>query len=635
MFSIDFIIQNHSATINVEQESLVQPFTGGNNYARISWIDWDNDGDTDLFVLDEDLHFRYFKNDGNPSSSSFVLTSNPIEDLSGMGWFFLEDFDNNSSLNLATQSTIDPTQVMFFEYNGIEFEYISTLSQNNGSPVISASVMKPTFADIDNEGDLDFFTGNVNGTINYYENIGFENGAPIFEFISSFWEEILIVGPSQERHGASAVTFIDLDGDGDLDLAWGDYFQRSLYIIWNIGSPESPDMDQDNFVYQYPEDDPIYTSGQNMPSFADLDGDSDMDLYITVLGGDGPVQLNDNFLMYENTGSSENPVYLHRTDNFLNALDLLSNVVPAFVDIDNDNDLDFFVGQDYTTDTNPTMGRLYYFNNEGTYHPTWTLVDSAFLGEEIGLSLSPEFVDIDSDEDYDLFIGDYNGRIRFYKNQGNLSNSNFVDQGYIDDIDLGFFSVPEFCDLDGDNDYDMFVGNYSGGIYYFENIGNSENYNFIESNFNISGLSNINRTSPRFIDLDNDNDFDLIVGTQELGLFIYWNIGDQNNYSFLKDECLDTPFYGHNIKPEVGDIDGDSIIDLIAGISTGGFLHYKISKMGDVNLDNNLNIFDVIIIINYILYSDMDSICTSDMNHDQSLDVSDVILLLNTILDIM
>ena len=42
----------------------------------------------------------------------------------------------------------------------------------------------------------------------------------------------------------------------------------------------------------------------------------------------------------------------------------------------------------------------------------------------------------------------------------------------MDDIDLNFFSIPEFCDIDGDNDYDMFIGSYSGGIYYFENTGN-------------------------------------------------------------------------------------------------------------------------------------------------------------------
>ena len=67
--------------------------------------------------------------------------------------------------------------------------------------------------------------------------------------------------------------------------------------------------------------------------------------------------------MYENIGDSLNPIYNYVTDNFLGSLDLLSNVVPSFVDINNDGGLDFFVGQDYTTDTMPTQGRI-LFNNE-------------------------------------------------------------------------------------------------------------------------------------------------------------------------------------------------------------------------------------------------------------------------------
>ena len=51
------------------------------------------------------------------------------------------------------------------------------------------------------------------------------------------------------------------------------------------------------------------------------------------------------------------------------------------------------------------------FNNDGLDHPTWTLNDSAFLGEEIGLSLSPEFVDIDNDQDLEIIAGSTNSVI--------------------------------------------------------------------------------------------------------------------------------------------------------------------------------------------------------------------------------
>ena len=45
---------------------------------------------------------------------------------------------------------------------------------------------------------------------------------------------ILLKG-EEVLHGASAINFIDIDSAGDLDLFWGDYFQRSLYLIYNIG----------------------------------------------------------------------------------------------------------------------------------------------------------------------------------------------------------------------------------------------------------------------------------------------------------------------------------------------------------------------------------------------------------------
>ena len=74
---------------------------------------------------------------------------------------------------------------------------------------------------------------------------------------------------------------------------------------------------------------------------------------------------------------------------------------------------------------------------------------------------------------------------------------------------------------------------------------------------------------------------------------------------------------------------------MIVGISTGGFLHYTVSTMGDVNSDYNLDILDIIIIVNHIvyLYPEDISICNMDMNHDQFLDISDVVTLLNIIIE--
>ena len=83
-----FNIQNNSADIIINDVTFGQPFTGGTNYARVSWFDWDSDNDYDLFLLDEDLHFRYFENIGTSYQSNFILTDNPIIQLSGMSWFY-------------------------------------------------------------------------------------------------------------------------------------------------------------------------------------------------------------------------------------------------------------------------------------------------------------------------------------------------------------------------------------------------------------------------------------------------------------------------------------------------------------------------------------------------------------------
>ena len=82
-----------------------------------------------------------------------------------------------------------------------------------------------------------------------------------------------------------------------------------------------------------------------MQSFNDIDLDGDLDLFISVLGGDGGIQLSENFLFYENIEG----VFHFQTSNFINSIDLNSNVSPEMVDIDSDGDLDLFIGKYYNT----------------------------------------------------------------------------------------------------------------------------------------------------------------------------------------------------------------------------------------------------------------------------------------------
>ena len=57
--------------------------------------------------------------------------------------------------------------------------------------------------------------------------------------------------------------------------------------------------------------------------------------------------------------------------------------------------------------------------------------------------------------------------------------------------------------------------------------------------------------------------------------------------------------------------------------------------MGDVNMDGNTDISDVVAIVNYILGSEPNVFnrTAADLNKDNSIDISDVVRILNLILE--
>ena len=59
-FSLNLFTEFSSFLIN--DQIIEKPFLGGMNKPRIQWVDWDNDNDDDLFLLDEDGQIKYFEN---------------------------------------------------------------------------------------------------------------------------------------------------------------------------------------------------------------------------------------------------------------------------------------------------------------------------------------------------------------------------------------------------------------------------------------------------------------------------------------------------------------------------------------------------------------------------------------------
>ncbi len=180
------------------EEALDKPFLGGFNRPKIQWLDWDTDGDIDLFILDASGYLRYMENQGTASAPDFHLITVSYQNIFCGGWFHFADYDNDGDLDLTAQNDDDPDHISYFQNSGGQLIFSAVLTAVGGGYVTSSSVMTPTFADINDDGDLDFFTGNMTGTLTYYENVGLSSGIPEFEYITNTWQDIYIVGGTRK-----------------------------------------------------------------------------------------------------------------------------------------------------------------------------------------------------------------------------------------------------------------------------------------------------------------------------------------------------------------------------------------------------------------------------------------------------
>jgi hypothetical protein len=242
---------------------------------------------------------------------------------------------------------------------------------------------------------------------------------------------------------------------------------------------------------------------------ADIDGDGDLDAFIG--GYEGAI------LYLENTGTVNNPVFIGQggAANPFDGVDGELYSVPSLVDLDGDGDLDAFIG-DYT-------GIIRYFENTGSVeNPVFTEqtgTNNPLDGYDVFNDASPDLIDIDGDGDYDAFIGNLLGTIRYFENTGTINNAVFFEQSGMnnpfDDLDVGGYSSPDFVDIDGDGDLDAFIGERYGTVRSFENIGSATSPVFMEligMDAFFTGVDVGFHATPEFADIDGDGDVDALIG---------------------------------------------------------------------------------------------------------------------------
>lgn len=272
--------------------------------------------------------------------------------------------------------------------------------------------------------------------------------------------------------------------------------------------------------------------------------------------------------------------------NPLGSYDIGSWSKPAFADLNSDGDVDLIAGESYYNSST-------FFNTGTATTPTFSGF-SQFSANYAMFYGASAFIDIDNDGDLDLVFGVDNGQLALFTNTGNASAqvyaaypNNFPNEfasGPFSGITVGSFATPVFVDIDNDGDKDLFVGNGAGNIFYYKNTGTLGAPVFtaqtgVANPFN--GVDIGSYSAPSFSDLDNDGDMDAIIGELNGTLLYYKNTGNASTAVFTQQTGSGNPFNGIDVgsssAPTFTNLDNDSDKDMIVGRADGGFSYYEIS----------------------------------------------------------
>jgi hypothetical protein len=96
-------------------------------------------------------------------------------------------------------------------------------------------------------------------------------------------------------------------------------------------------------------------------------------------------------------------------------------------------------------------------------------------GIDIGGWSSPELHDLDQDGDLDLLVGDYSGTLFYFENVGTVGSAVFQKRegakNPFNGIDVSHYAVPRFFDVSQNGVADLLVGEYGGKIVYLQSNG--------------------------------------------------------------------------------------------------------------------------------------------------------------------
>lgn len=248
------------------------PVTNGGLSETCSWGDYDNDGDLDLYVTNSgnagvaQANFLY-RNNGDKTFTR-IMTGRIVTDVEfsrGASWI---DYDRDGDIDLFVTNEENQTNSL---YRNMRAETaVDTFAKVTGDPLVTSaqSSMGASWGDIDNDGDLDVFVANAPQNNALY----LQNSDHTFTEVSSG----AIVSDGGVSFGSA---WGDMDNDGDLDLYVVNSYAGSPvvnFLYKNLWA-ESGLADFDRVSVGLPATETGYAFGV---SWGDYDVDGDLDLFL-------------------------------------------------------------------------------------------------------------------------------------------------------------------------------------------------------------------------------------------------------------------------------------------------------------------------------------------------------------------
>ena len=480
--------------------------------------DIDFDGDLDFLSYDVFGGFiSYYKNmrveQGLPSDSIAIVMRDECWGKSYQGF-------------VKTQLLNQTCGIMGGKINNPSTDPLAKTTLHSGNTIC--------LLDMDNDGDFDYLNGNVS-----YNDVQFlKNGKKEFNHIR---DSIVTQDTTWPSNGIQAVMYsmpacyyLDIDQNGTQDILVAPFanntenYKNTLFYK-NIGSATS-----NNFVYvsdSFFAEKMIDLGTNSKPFFYDYDRDGKKDL---IVGSDGFYQSNGSLqsrlLLFKNTSTANNRSFSLINNNFL-AIDTLNlnGAAPAIGDLDKDGKDDLVLGVAST-------GELVYYKNTAVSNaaiPIWTLSQKQLKdnnGNVINVfaNAAPFIYDVNKDGTNDLLIGCQKGRVFYYENVstsvGAYSLLKKTDSlgGMKSTKTMYGNSTVYVGRIDNTSDEFIVLGSYGGPLYRytgFQSGNTNTNYTLLDSNYSLINAGY--NTAPSFADIENDGNYDLVLGNYLGGLKLY------------------------------------------------------------------------------------------------------------------